>query len=80
MRSVLTAALPQNFFISTMVKNVLKSNAKSAPNYLTFTTDLLIKQNSGVHIAIMLYSFGNNVKIAIFINATMITAQRLSTI
>lgn len=77
---VLTVTPLLSSFTSTMVKNGLKSNARSALSYLTFIAGLLTKLNSGVPIATMPYSFGSIVKIAPFINAIMTNARLLSTI
>ncbi len=78
--SALIAALLQNIFISTMAKNALKSNAKSAQNCLTFIAALLTKQNSGVLIATMPFISGNTARIALFTNVTMINARLSSRI
>ena len=80
MPSVPTVALLQSIFTSTMVKNVLKSNAKSVTVSLTCIVVLPIKLNSGVLIATMRFIFGNTVKIALFTNVTMINALYLQTI
>jgi len=58
-----------------MAKNDVRLNAKSVPIFLTDHFDLATKLNSGVLTATMLFISGKSVKIAPFINATMITVR-----
>jgi hypothetical protein len=63
-----------------MVKNDLKSNAKSVQNYLTCTIDIHIKPNFGALIATMPFISGNIAKTALFINVIMTDVLLISKI
>lgn len=72
--SVTPAALAITIFISTTANNVPNLNVKSATQFHLYTFAIVPKQNIFALIVVMPCIYGNNVTIALSINATMITA------
>jgi len=70
--AVLTAQPHPDTFTLMMAKNENKLDARSVLLYFSLTLAVKLKLNSTARIVLTLYSFGNNARMFLSTNATMI--------